>query len=213
MENFKPITLHVVDPFPPPPMEYLDPDELNQYLCLYLMSIKKVNGEQFEPSSLTNKLCSLDRHLGDHSYSDAQGKSISLLKDAQFKRVRDVLKAKRIDLRQQGKGQKPNKSKALSLEEEEVFWEKGVFGTGTPFAIQFSIFYFFTLTMGLRGRDEHRKMTWGDVALKEDGVSGKESLIFRYVKLSYICKYNRALPLSLVSCAWLKLRQVKVKTS
>ena len=61
------------------------------------------------------------------SYSDAQGKPISLLKDAQFKRVRDVLKAKRI-----GKGQKPNRSKALSLEEEEVFWEKGVFGTGTP---------------------------------------------------------------------------------
>ena len=34
------------------PMEYLDPDELNQYICLYLMSIKKLNGEQFEPSSL-----------------------------------------------------------------------------------------------------------------------------------------------------------------
>ena len=67
------------------------------------MSIKKVNGEEFEPSSLTNKLYSLDRHMGD-----AQGKPISLLKDAQFKRVREVLKAKRIDLRQHGKGQMPN---------------------------------------------------------------------------------------------------------
>ena len=105
------------------------------------MSIKKVNGEEFEPSNFrTNNLWVITatvmlRECPYHSWNGGGGGLI----DAQFKRVRVVLKAKRIDLRQQGKGQK----------EEEMFWEKGVFGNGTPFAIQFTIFYFFTLTMGL----------------------------------------------------------------
>jgi hypothetical protein len=64
---------------------------------------------------------------------------------------------------------------ALEEDEEEKMWDKGVLGVSTPFALQFSVWFYFTLMMGLRGRDEHRGIKFGDIHLKCD-VNNKEFL-------------------------------------
>jgi hypothetical protein len=47
-------------------------------------------------------------------------------------------------------------------------WKKGILGKGSAFSLQFTIWYHMTLCMGLRGRDEHRRVKFGDVVIKSD---------------------------------------------
>ena len=111
------------------------------------------------------------------SYSGGDTVIKPLTKDDFFRDTLQALKAKKIDLRQQGKGSRPNKSRAFSVDEENCMWQKEIFGKKTSFSIQFTLFYYLSLTMGLRGRDEHRKMAWGDVTFStRDGI---DCLIFQ----------------------------------
>ncbi len=47
-----------------------------------------------------------------------------------FIKSNQALQAKLVDLKQQGKGAKPNKSLAITPEEESILWEKGEFDLG-----------------------------------------------------------------------------------
>ena len=49
--------------------------------------------------------------------------------------------------------------------EEEIFWEKGIWGLGTPFSLQFSVWYYLTLLMGVHAHNKHRAMMFSDVSL------------------------------------------------
>ena len=152
-------------------IENLDPAELNSVLKRYFISVRKQDGTNYEPSSLTAMLYSVDRHLKEN---DVQ---YSVLKDREFTGAREALKAKRVDLKKQGMGRKPNKAKPLTWEEEEELYNKGVFGNSTPFTLIFSLWYYLTMCMGLRGRDEQRKLCWGDIQLKRDAITNKEYLV------------------------------------
>ena len=76
-------------------------------------------------------------------------------------------------LKKKGLGNRPNRSVALEDDEEALMWDKGVLGLSSPFSLQFTLWYHLTLLMGLRGRDEHRQMMFGDLVLDNDS-SGKE---------------------------------------
>ena len=49
----------------------------------------------------------------------------------------------------------------------QLLWQQGIMGSSSPEALQRAIWWrnnFF----GLRGRDEHHKLRWGDLAILED---------------------------------------------
>ena len=55
-----------------------------------------------------------------------------------------------------GKGQKPN-----AAEERELF-ETGELGDHSPEALIRTVWFFLTMHLGMRGRDEHTKLKFGD---------------------------------------------------
>jgi hypothetical protein len=65
-------------------------------------------------------------------------------------------------------GNRPHRAIGVSEEEETVMWQKGVLGKNTAFSLQFSLWFYTTLIMGLRGRDEHRSMRFGDLCIKSN---------------------------------------------
>ena len=93
---------------------------------------------------------SVDHHLCECKYT-WQGKRVSVWEDHEFEDARNALNARRKQLKSMGLGNRPNRSVGVSVEEEAVLWEKGVLGCSTPFSIIFTIWYQFTLIMGLRG--------------------------------------------------------------
>ena len=71
------------------------------------------------------------------------------------------------DVKQKGKGNKPNASVALSEDEVNVLYEKELLGVSSAEALLNTIWFNNTIHFGLRGCKEHRDMCWGDVKLRQ----------------------------------------------
>ena len=97
------------------------------------------------------------------------------MKDAEFEQARKTLQSKQKDLKQKGKGNKPNASVALTEEEIKLLYDKELLGTSTPEALLNTIWFNNTIHFGLRGCKEHRNMCWGDVQLRQT-TNGEEFL-------------------------------------
>ena len=69
-------------------LEVIPSFELNKLLCSFLMTIRKKNGDEYEPCSLTSLLRSIDRQLRD------SGSLVRILDDREFESSRKSLKQK-----------------------------------------------------------------------------------------------------------------------
>ena len=65
LNNWRKISLKDANPVP---IEQIEADELNKLLRSFFLTIKKVNGEDYEPSSLRSMLGSFSRHLQEAKY-------------------------------------------------------------------------------------------------------------------------------------------------
>ena len=72
-----------------------------------------------------------------------------------FEMSKKVLEVKHKELKGKGKGNRPNRSKALFGDEIEKLWLSGSLGTHSPQALLNSVWYFNTKLLGLRGCDEN----------------------------------------------------------
>lgn len=153
----------------------LSPQNLDNMLCQFYAEVKKQNGDDYEPESLRQMQSCIDRFLKEKSYN------VSIVRAREFSKSQNVLNAKAMSLRQQGKGKRPNKSQPLEPEEESALWEKGQLGDFNARVLTNTNFKNLTEQLGLRGRQEHYDSYVEDFAIKqrEDGseiVEFKEGL-------------------------------------
>ena len=94
--------------------------ELDECLSRFFAEIRKSDGSDYEPDSLRVMLAALDRHL---KQSDSK---ISIAKDREFVKCRQVLEGKARALREKGHGKRPNATKALTVQDEENLWKNRV---------------------------------------------------------------------------------------
>ena len=73
--------------------EDIEDDELNEYFCEFMLSVKRKDGKDFEPSRLRGMFSSFNPHL-----KDANIPSVSS-KDVAFERARKCLEAKNKQLK------------------------------------------------------------------------------------------------------------------
>ena len=131
---------------------------------------KKKDGEAYEPGTLQR---SLQRYLND------KNSKINILKDQEFQKSSEVLLSKKKQLViEEAKGNRPHAAKELSNAEEDLSFRSGQFGDGDPAALQRTV-WLLALYLGLRARDERRKLKWGDIVLQKDGETGNKVLIRR----------------------------------
>ena len=151
-------------------IEEIAPKELNAYIAEFIITVRKKDGnEDYEPSSLRSLMASFERYLKKKNYG------FSIMKDAEFEQARKALQSKQKDLKQKGKGNKPNASVALTEEEIKLLYDKELLGTSTPEALLNTIWFNNTIHFGLRGCKEHRNMCWDDVQLRQT-TNGEEFL-------------------------------------
>ena len=84
--------------------------ELNNLLSNFFFTVKKRNGEEYEPNTLTSLHRSTDRYLREVGQN-----TIRILEDREFEGSRQALDAKRRQLKKRGKGGQPNASEPLRL--------------------------------------------------------------------------------------------------
>ena len=101
-------------------------DALDKLLGKFFKDVRKQNGGEYEPDSLSSFQRSIQRRLKELKLS------FNILKDEEFCRSIEVLAAKRKNLVKQGRGNKPNACRELTSEEEEKLFESGAFGCHNP---------------------------------------------------------------------------------
>lgn len=153
-------------------IESLPASELDHLLCKFFINARRVNNEEYEPDSLSGIQRSIQRFLVD------QKSQSNILKDVEFSKSRQVLAAKRKELVNKGKGNKPNAAMSLTDEEENKLFDSGQFGEDSPETLQRALWWFLAMHFGFRARDESRKMKWGDVILQQDATDGREMLVW-----------------------------------
>lgn len=144
----------------------IPPNELDNYLCHFLLEIRKADGQNYEPDSLTSFRNSIDRYLRENSYG------FSLVENIEFTKHREVLKAKRKQLKGKGKGRKKNAAQPISKSEREKLYEEGHLGTKDPQTLQTTVWFNNCIHFGMRSVQEHYDMQWGDVSEKTT-IDGK----------------------------------------
>ena len=103
-----------------------DAKQLDEKLQKFFAEKRKKDGSEYEPDSLRVMLAALDRHMRENEAS------FSIAKDREFFNSRKVLEGKAKLLRQMGLGKRPNAAKALTSQDEEQLWSKGVLGDHSP---------------------------------------------------------------------------------
>lgn len=100
------------------------------------------------------------------------------MNDLAFKTTRKTLQSKQIELKKQGKGNKPNVSVNVSHTSElNAMYVKSLLGTRNSESLSNTLWLNNTMHFGLRGGKEHRDMSWSDVKLKQT-ADGEKHLEF-----------------------------------
>ncbi|XP_060580060.1 uncharacterized protein KIAA1958-like [Ruditapes philippinarum] len=142
-------------------VETIPPTDLDMYISRYLLTVKNSKtGKELEPSTLKGIVSSIRRYLIEADYS------IDLTTDRAFRHSRETLKAKTTDLREKGLGNKIKRADPFTNTEIQIMYEKGILGSESPQALIYTIWLNNTMHFGLRGRQEHSTMLWGDIELK-----------------------------------------------
>ena len=141
------------------------PEELDKILCQFYAEVKKQDGDDYEPESLKIMQSAIERHLKESHYP------VSIVRGREFCNSQQILNAKAIFLRQQGKGKRPNKAQPLTPTEESALWENGELGDFSAKVLTNVNFKNLTEQLGLRGRQEHYDAYVEDLDIRQQDGS------------------------------------------
>lgn len=137
-------------------------EELRSLLSHFFVKVRKLNGEEFEPGTLTSFQRSFDRYSRQHS------KNYNIIQDKIFEKSREALKSKRKQLRLSGKGGRPNKALHLINDELEKFWSAEQLGDHSPSTLLRTVWLNDAMHFSWRARDEHRKRLLEDLETRRE---------------------------------------------
>jgi len=133
------------------------PDLLDEYIANYILSVKKSDQTEYEPTTIRNMISSIERHLKRHKYPV----KIMTEKDSnQFQLTRDALRAKQRSLKKMGKGNKPNAASLVSDSEIRILFEKELLGGKTPKSLLNTLWFNNCTFLGLRGTTENYNLRY-----------------------------------------------------
>ncbi|VDI49717.1 Hypothetical predicted protein [Mytilus galloprovincialis] len=103
-------------------VEDVPAEELDVLLSRFYIGVRRKDGEEYEPGTLTGVQNSIDRHLKDNK------SMIDIKKDKLFDHSRKILETKRKELKGQGKGNKKNRAEAVEPEDVKLLYNKQILG-------------------------------------------------------------------------------------
>ena len=115
---------HMID-YPPPP-HICTVKQLNEWLCNFVLEIRRKDGNEYPPNTLYSVCCGILRHV--RSYLP----EINFFNQPDFDAFRRTLDGEMKRLRSQGLGAKKKRAEALTIEDEDKLWEEGLLGATTP---------------------------------------------------------------------------------
>ena len=149
----------------PPPPHICTVKQLNEWLCNFVLEIRRKDGNKYPPNTLYSVCCGILRHV--RSYLP----EINFFNQPEFDAFRRTLDGEMKRLRSQGLGVKKKRAEALTIEDEDKLWEEGLLGATTPHTLLDTMVYMCGLYFALRSGKEHRDLQYSQIKLVESDRS------------------------------------------
>ncbi|XP_061119039.1 uncharacterized protein KIAA1958 homolog isoform X1 [Conger conger] len=133
--------------------------ELDAYLASFFVDARQKDGSEYEPNSLANYQCGLERYLKEQRYR------YSITRDKEFRRSQEALKQKQLELKFKGKGNKPHKSMKLTFADELILRKRGLLSRFNPEGLLNLVWLNNTKAFGHCTGFHGSSLKWGDVRL------------------------------------------------
>ncbi|XP_041369094.1 zinc finger MYM-type protein 2-like isoform X2 [Gigantopelta aegis] len=137
--------------------------DLDRLLGMFFTSVKKENGDDYEPRYLKNMHFSLERHMRKFSYP------LCITKDYEFHRSRSLIKARQSELYRLGKGNLTPRCLPLTDDDIELFFAADQLGDANPDALLNTMWFMNSFFFRVKNSKHHQAMRWGDVVLNQSG--------------------------------------------
>ncbi|KAJ8286476.1 hypothetical protein GJAV_G00039650 [Gymnothorax javanicus] len=134
-------------------------NELDAYLASFFVDARQKDGSEYEPNSLANYQCGLERYLKEQRYS------YSITRDKEFRRSQEALKQKQLELKFKGKGNKPHKSMKLTFADELILRKRGLLSRFNPEGLLNLVWLNNTKAFGHCTGYHGASLKWGDIRL------------------------------------------------
>ena len=103
-------------------VENIEKEKLDQYLARFFLSVRNRKREEHEPDTIKSFQASISRYLMEKC-------STNIMTDREFQHSRDVLMAKRKDLKGKWLGNRKRKADPFTVEEIDILHDKHLLGT------------------------------------------------------------------------------------
>ena len=127
-------------------------ESIAYWLQRFVLEARKANGEHYSPDSLYQLCCGLQRALRDFD------REIIFFEQFTFSHFRSVLDGELKRLNSTGKYVHKKKVCVITVEMEEILWEKGLLGDNSPQVLSDTFYLFIGLCFALRSGEEHRRL-------------------------------------------------------
>ena len=126
-------------------------DQMDFYLCRFVLEVRKANGDTYPPSTLYQLCCGLQRLLRESGRAD-----INIFEDSRLYKFQCALHSEMKRLHATSKYIEKRQAQPISVSEENQLWELGFLGDSSPSVLLNTMVWQIGLYFALRSGQEHR---------------------------------------------------------
>ena len=146
----------------PPHLLTIQACELNDWLCRFVLEVRRKDGKPYPPNTLHQLCCGILCYLREVK------PVLDLFKNPEFASFRKTLDAEMKRLKAApGIQSAPKKAEPILESEEDILWEKGLLGSHSPQSLIDTMVFMAGLYFALRSGEEHRQLRFSSVKLVE----------------------------------------------
>lgn len=152
-------------------LQFLATEEfLNKTLPRFIILIRKENEENYASKTLLELVIAIQEEINRISHT-----SFKFLSDSKFKRIKLTLDERMKEI----SSETPmiiKKANVIDIDKEATLWDKGYLGSLNPKQLIDSVIFVVGINLALRGRSEHRALTWGNFTFESEKINYRESV-------------------------------------
>ncbi|XP_060586099.1 uncharacterized protein LOC132741852 [Ruditapes philippinarum] len=137
-------------------LEFISPQEMNEYLCHFVLEVRNTNGELYPATTLNQLLAGLSRYLKD----ELNRPDLNLYNpnNVYFNRFRQTLDAQMKLVTEKGIGTVKRQAQPITEEQEKCLWDKGLLSINDAVGLSKVVYFYNCKVFGLRSCDEHNNL-------------------------------------------------------